>query len=102
MLGIKQKMNYRVNIYTFYYIYTVSKTTSELVLNWDEDKRHEEPVTVAKDLRMPQFEMQKITTNRCHERNHMGKKVLLEIYKKISFGLPCMSNTKFQSAFNLL
>lgn len=45
-----------------------------MILTWDADKSHEDPVSVAKDLRMPQFEMQKITTNRCHETNHMGKK----------------------------
>ena len=45
-----------------------------MILRWDSDKTHEDPVSVAKDLRMPQFEMQKITTNRCHETNHMGKK----------------------------
>ncbi len=28
---------------------------------------------VAKDLRMPQFEMQKITVTKCHEANHIGK-----------------------------
>ena len=50
----------------------VSKTTKELILEWEgiQDK----PVIVAEDLRMPQFEMQKITTNMCHETNHMGKK----------------------------
>ena len=54
--------------------FSVSKTTKELLLSWDKDKTHEDPVTVAQDLRLPQFEMEKITTNRCHETNHMGKK----------------------------
>ena len=52
----------------------VSKTTKELILSWDTDKSHEDAVSVAQDLRMPQFVMQNITTNRCHETNHMGKK----------------------------
>ena len=50
---------------------SVSKTTKELLLTWES--KDDKPVIVADDLRMPQFEMQKITTNRCHERNHMGK-----------------------------
>ena len=56
---------------------TVSKTTKELLLEWDES--HQQPVIVAEDLRMPQFEMQKITTNKCHETNHMGK-LITNIY----------------------
>ena len=56
-------------------ILLVSKTTKELLLHWDNGKIHEDPVTVARDLRLPQFEMQKITTNRCHETNHMGMMV---------------------------
>ena len=49
--------------------FTVSKTTKELILEWE----NQQPVIVAEDLRMPQFEMQKITMNKCHETNHMGK-----------------------------
>ena len=43
------------------------------------DESHQQPVIVAEDLRMPQFEMQKITTNKCHETNHMGK-LITDIY----------------------
>ena len=52
--------------------FSVSKTTKELILFWDNDKSHDDTVSVARDLRLPQFEMQKITTNRCSETNHMG------------------------------
>ena len=62
MIGLIQFINF-----------VVSKTTKELILAWDNSKIHEDPVSVARDLRLPQFEMQKITTNRCHETNHMGK-----------------------------
>jgi hypothetical protein len=58
-----------ININKLFFL--VSKTTKELLLEWDES--HEKPVFVAEDLRMPQFEMMKITTNRCHETNHMGE-----------------------------
>ena len=51
--------------------FSVSKTTKELLLDWE--KVHDKPVIVAEDLRMPQFEMQKITNDMCHETNHMGK-----------------------------
>ena len=51
--------------------FAVSKTTKELILEWEV--QHQQPVIVAEDLRMPQFEMQKITTNKCHETNHMGE-----------------------------
>ena len=52
--------------------YIVSKTTKELLLEWD-NAQDQLSVSVAKDLKMPQFEMQKITTNKCHEENHMGE-----------------------------
>ena len=52
--------------------FSVSKTTKELILFWDNDKSHDDTVSVARDLRLPQFEMQKITTNRCGTTNHMG------------------------------
>ena len=55
-----------------YNYFLVSKTTKELILFWDNDKSHDDTVSVARDLRLPQFEMQKITTNRCSETNHMG------------------------------
>ena len=68
------KIKNKVSVMIFTIILLVSKTTKELILSWDQEKSHEDPVSVAQDLRMPQFEMQKITTNRCHETNHMGKK----------------------------
>ena len=49
----------------------VSKTTKELLLAWES--KEDKPVIVAEDLRMPQFEMQKISSDKCHETNHMGK-----------------------------
>jgi hypothetical protein len=60
---------------SFFSLNLVSKTTKELLLGWDwSDKQL--AVSVAKDLRMPQFVMQKITTSRCHEENHMGELTL--------------------------
>ena len=50
---------------------SVSKTTKELLLTWE--LKDDKPVIVADDLRMPQFEMQKIENDKCHETNHMGK-----------------------------
>ncbi|XP_040574378.1 glycine receptor subunit alpha-3 [Lepeophtheirus salmonis] len=70
-------------------ISSFSKTTKELLLEWDPT--HELSVTVAKDLRMPQFEMTKITTNRCHETNHMGNYSCLvaefHLHRSIGFHL---------------
>ena len=63
-------------IYFFFFLrlyFSVSKTTKELLLGWDHSDE-QLAVSVAKDLRMPQFEMQKITTSKCHEENHMGKR----------------------------
>ena len=74
MRQISQEMYYFSN--DMLYV-SVSKTTKELLLSWDNGKIHEDPVTVARDLRLPQFEMQKITTNRCHETNHMGKVMMI-------------------------
>ena len=51
--------------------FSVSKTTKELLLTWESTD--DKPVIVAEDLRMPQFEMQKIANEKCHETNHMGK-----------------------------
>ena len=50
-----------------------------MILFWDNDKSHDDTVSVARDLRLPQFEMQKITTNRCGTTNHMGKRYHLWI-----------------------
>ena len=66
---------------TFSYIFLVSKTTKELLLEWNES--HETPVIVAEDLKMPQFEMQKVTTNKCHETNHMGTLTLRHFLSKL-------------------
>ena len=51
----------------------VSKTTKELLLAWDEDNAERPAVSVAKDLRMPQFAMKRITTNKCNSQYHMGE-----------------------------
>ena len=48
----------------------VSKTTRELELEWKKDT---EPVTVAKDLKMPQFELEAVTASNCHNKIHMGR-----------------------------
>ena len=51
----------------------VSKTTKELLLEWDMDNAERPAVSVAKELRMPQFSMKRITTNRCNSQYHMGE-----------------------------
>ena len=51
----------------------VSKTTKELLLEWDKDTEERAAVSVAKDLRMPQFAMKRITTNKCNSQYHMGE-----------------------------
>ena len=56
---------------------SVSKTTKELLLTWES--KDDKPVIVADDLRMPQFEMQKIASDKCHETNHMGKFVCTKV-----------------------
>jgi len=70
-------------------ISSFSKTTKELLLEWNE--LHETPVIVAEDLKMPQFEMQKVTTNKCHETNHMGNYSCLvaefHLHRSIGFHL---------------
>ena len=33
----------------------------------------EESVTVAKDLKMPQFTLEKVTAKQCDDYNHMGE-----------------------------
>ena len=70
-----KKRKLKMAIYVFrnlFFSSSVSKTTKELLLEWDPSGE-QKSVSVARDLRMPQFEMQKITTNKCHEENHMGK-----------------------------
>merc|ERR550532_3034458 len=52
-------------------ISSFSKTTKELLLAWDKEGERS-AVSVAKDLRMPQFAMKRITTNRCNSQYHMG------------------------------
>ncbi|XP_023325803.1 glycine receptor subunit alpha-3 isoform X2 [Eurytemora carolleeae] len=50
-------------------ISSFSKTTREMVLHWS---KVEESVTVAKDLKMPQFTLEKVTAKQCDDYNHMG------------------------------
>ena len=52
--------------------FPVSKTTKELLLEWDKEGERS-AVSVAKDLRMPQFAMKRITTNKCNSQYHMGE-----------------------------
>ena len=77
-----------INVFTNIVI-AVSKTTKELLLDWEAV--HDKPVIVAEDLRMPQFEMKKITTAMCHETNHMGNYSCLvakfHLHRSIGFHL---------------
>jgi len=70
-------------------ISSFSKTTKELLLTWESTD--DKPVIVAEDLRMPQFEMQKIANEKCHETNHMGNYSCLvakfHLHRSIGFHL---------------
>jgi len=70
-------------------ISSFSKTTKELLLTWES--KDDKPVIVADDLRMPQFEMQKIASDKCHETNHMGNYSCLvakfHLHRSIGFHL---------------
>ena len=49
---------------------SVSKTTRELQLYWSESHT---PVTVATDLKMPQFTIRRVTPTTCNEQFHLGE-----------------------------
>ncbi len=49
---------------------SVSKTTRELQLFWSESH---DPVSVATDLKMPQFTIEKVAPTVCNEQFHMGE-----------------------------
>ena len=48
----------------------VSKETRELQLFWSSSHT---PVTVAADLQMPQFSIQKVKPTTCNNQFHLGK-----------------------------
>jgi hypothetical protein len=48
---------------------SVSKTTKELVLRWQEHK----PVDISSEVKMPQFEIFKVIPDKCQETFHIGK-----------------------------
>jgi len=71
-------------------ISSFSKTTRELQLEWttEEDKS---AVSVARDLRMPQFELEMVTAKNCDNKIHMGNYSCLvaqfHLKRSISFHL---------------
>ena len=60
-----------LNVYfsLFSCLQIVSKTTRELQLFWSEA---ETPVSVASDLKMPQFTIEKVSSTTCNEQFHLG------------------------------
>lgn len=69
-------------------ISSFSKTTRELQLEWTKD---EEAVSVSRDLRMPQFELELVTAKACDNKIHMGNYSCLvaqfHLKRSISFHL---------------
>ena len=51
------------------YIFIVSKTTRELLLLWHESS----PVDLSSDLKMPQFTVEEVVTDKCEESSMIGK-----------------------------
>ncbi|KAH7950772.1 hypothetical protein HPB52_001431 [Rhipicephalus sanguineus] len=47
----------------------VSKTTEELLLKWSESQ----PVVLFDNLKLPQFEIEKVNTSLCKEKFHIGE-----------------------------
>ncbi|OQR71076.1 glycine receptor subunit alpha-2-like, partial [Tropilaelaps mercedesae] len=58
----------RIRSYCVYSI-TVSKTTDELVLHWSERN----PVILFENLKLPQFEIQNVSTSLCNETFYLGE-----------------------------
>ncbi len=52
----------------FHFFGTVSKTTRELLLEWNK----ENPVDLSSDLKMPQFTVKKVVTGHCEESSLIG------------------------------
>lgn len=50
-------------------IASFSKTTSELVLKWDETS----PVRMYQGLKLPQFRIRSVKASHCKEEFHIGK-----------------------------
>ena len=50
-------------------MFTVSKTTKELILRWKNDL----PVDISSEVKMPQFEIFKVNPAQCEETFHIGK-----------------------------
>ena len=51
-----------------FFIFSVSKTTKELILRWKNDL----PVDISSEVKMPQFEIFKVNPARCEETFHIG------------------------------
>ena len=52
---------------------SVSKTTDELVLHWSERS----PVILFENLKLPQFEIENVSTSLCNETFYLGEAKLL-------------------------
>lgn len=71
-------------------ISSFSKTTRELQLEWTKEKG-KKAVSVAKDLRMPQYELEMVTATNCDNKIHIGNYSCLvaqfHLKRSISFHL---------------
>ena len=68
-LGMKRGNQSAFYLMNCFYIYTVSKTTRELLLEWNQRS----PVDLSSDLKMPQFTVESVVTDKCEESSLIGK-----------------------------
>lgn len=61
--------HFRPNAINTFFSFSVSKTTRELQLFWSDSH---EPVSIATDLKMPQFTVEKVAPTTCNEQFHLG------------------------------
>ena len=55
--------------------FVVSKTTRELLLEWNKRS----PVDLSSDLKLPQFTVERVVTDKCEESSLIGTDMLLRI-----------------------
>ena len=53
--------------------FVVSKTTRELLLEWNKRS----PVDLSSDLKLPQFTVERVVTDKCEESSLIGKAMFL-------------------------
>ena len=85
-----------------YISFSVSKTTRELLLEWN----HLEPVDLSSDLKMPQFKVEEVETDICEESSLIGKfvkckkKFVENIFFKIRLGKNRLSTFKLKFQYS--